>query len=178
MARDRQPPKGRRPLQPLTSNSLRSLALHYVGRYATSSGKLLHYLTRKLRERGWTDDGEPALGDLISEFARLGYIDDAGFAAARKGSLLRRGFGSSRIRATLRHNGVGDTLAESESRLDAETSRQAALAFARRKRLGPFSPSGADEKARNKAFAAMMRAGHDYRLIREILGAPHENYPD
>lgn len=178
MAHDRQAPKGKRPPEPLTSATLRSLALHYVGRYATSSGKLSGYLSRKLRERGWQDSADPQPSAVIEEFVRLGYIDDAGFAAARKGALLRRGFGSVRIRATVRHSGVGDNVVERESRLDDETAREAALAFARRKRIGPFSTTPSDTNAHGKAVAAMMRAGHEYRMVREILGDKHENFAD
>ena len=38
---------------PLDEAGLNELALAYVARYATSRAKLLAYLARKLRERGW-----------------------------------------------------------------------------------------------------------------------------
>ncbi|KTW08260.1 RecX family transcriptional regulator, partial [Sphingomonas sanguinis] len=38
---------------------LERLALRYVERFATTEGKLVDYLTRKLRERGWAGEGAP-----------------------------------------------------------------------------------------------------------------------
>lgn len=175
MTQERQPQRQRRPAKALTAESLRAIALHYVGRYATSSGKLSAYLKRKLRERGWDGDLPPQVEVLIADFARLSYIDDAGFAAARSSVLLRRGFGSNRIKSALRQGGVGDELAEIASRIDEDAARQAATDFARRKRIGPYSTIVDDPKSRARAFAAMARAGHDYMLIRDILNSDPEN---
>ena len=52
-------PKRARP--PLNEEQLKEMALRYVGRFATSRAKLRAYLTRKIRERGWADAGEPDL---------------------------------------------------------------------------------------------------------------------
>lgn len=159
-------------MKPLTAETLRALALHYVGRYATSSGKLRLYLQRKLRDRGWEASDEPPLDDLIGQFVDAGYVDDAGYASAKRASLLRRGFGAARVRQTLRHSGVGTELAERESRIDDESARQAALDFARRKHIGPFARAEPDPRQRQKDVASMLRAGHDFSLIREILAMP------
>ena len=48
--------KPRKPRPPLNAAKLEELALGYVGRFATSRAKLLSYLKRKLRERGWDGD--------------------------------------------------------------------------------------------------------------------------
>ena len=178
MAQERQPRRQRRQAKPLNAASLRALALHYVGRYATSSGKLMTYLQRKLRERGWDGEDAPALAELIEDFARLGYIDDAGFAAGRASSLLRRGFGASRIKSALRQGGVGDDLAATASAIGEDAAREAALQFARRKRLGPFAKTPVDQKAHQRAVAAMARAGHDFGLIREILAINPQSFSD
>ena len=47
---------GKRPPPPLDEDALRELALRHVARFATSRGKLLAYLNRKLRERGWAGE--------------------------------------------------------------------------------------------------------------------------
>ena len=44
----------------------------------------------------------------------------------------------------------------------------AALRFARRKRIGPFAPEAAERQEREKAIAAMVRAGHPYGISRTI----------
>ena len=48
--------------------------------------------------------------------------------------------------------------------------RASAIAFARRKRLGPFALSPpADRRTQDRAFAAMLRAGHDLDRTRRVL---------
>lgn len=71
----------KRPPPPLDEDALRELALRYVGRFATSRGKLLAYLARKLRERGWGGEAPADPEALVARFAELGYVDDSGFAS-------------------------------------------------------------------------------------------------
>ena len=44
----------------------------------------------------------------------------------------------------------------------------AALRYARRRRVGPFATAEADPRQREKAIAAMVRAGHSFALSRKI----------
>ena len=45
--------------KPLNEERLHELALFYVGRFATTRAKLIAYLSRKLRERGWEGERQP-----------------------------------------------------------------------------------------------------------------------
>ena len=89
--------RGRSRAKPLDASRLEELALTYVARFATSAAKLERYLTRKVRERGWEGESEPQFAALVERYIELGYVDDAAFARARAGSLLRRGYGPRRI---------------------------------------------------------------------------------
>lgn len=170
MSGQQQARRTKRPRPPLDPPTLRALALHYLGRYATSRGRLRHYLERKIRERGWTQNAPAAdLDSLIAGFAERGYVDDASFAEARASSMLRRGYGRNRVNAALRHAGIDAELADATSQIDSESAREAALAFARRRRLGPFGVPIRDHKQREKAIAAFIRAGHPYEIAREIV---------
>lgn len=170
MSAQQQAFRPRRPRPPLDPATIRALALHYVGRYATTQARLTHYLERKLRERGWIDgEPEPDLGALVKEFVRLGYVDDDAFAAARVNALLRRGYGATRLNIALRHAGIAVEKAESAARIDIDSAHEAAMIFARRKRLGPFGPQLQDPKARSRALAAFARAGHSYEIAGKIL---------
>jgi regulatory protein len=53
----------------------------------------------------------------------------------------------------------------------ADGAWDAALRFAERRRIGPFAAVQADRPAREKALAAMLRAGHPPRLARRIVAA-------
>ena len=139
---------------------LERLALHYAGRYATTRSKLRSYLLRKVRERGWEGDAPVEVEGLVERCAGLGYVDDRAFAAQRTSSLQRRGYGKRRVEQALRAAGIAEE-DSAEARAQAEEGAwAAAVRFASRKRIGPFSTSAVDPVERQKAFAAMMRAGH------------------
>jgi regulatory protein len=163
----------RRAPPPLDAERLDRIALRYVERYATTRAKLAAYLERKLRERGWAGDAAPDVAGLVERFAELRYVDDETFAATRTASLMRRGYGPRRVTASLRAAGVEDAGVRDDDRAVWE----AALAFARRKRIGPFAAVEPDRAGREKAFAAMMRAGHDPALARRIAYAAPDQVP-
>ena len=166
------PLSNRKPLPPLDSARLNELALAYVGRFATTRARLRSYLERKLRERGW-GDGPAADVEVIAErFAALGYVDDAAFALSRSRSLTGRGYGARRVEQSLRQAGVEEADCAPARELARGESLEAALRFARRRRLGPFANEEADRKARERALAAMIRAGHGLSLARAILDLP------
>lgn len=156
--------------KPLDSARLEELALAYVARFATSAGKLEAYLRRKLRERGWAGEGEPALAALVERFVGAGYVDDRAFALSRGGSLLRRGYGRRRIDQALGAAGIAEDLRE-EARGSVAAQRQAALALARKRGFGPFSKVQLDRPRREKQVAAMLRAGHPLDSARRIVDA-------
>lgn len=162
----------RKPPVPLDREKLEQLALHYAGRYATTRAKLLAYLSRKLRERGWVEDGsKPDPENLANRFAELRYVDDAAYAAMRAGSLVRRGYGARRIEENLRAAGVGEAERSQVRERAGEDRFSAAETFARKRRIGPFAPAPADRATQQKQIAAFLRAGHDADLARRFVRA-------
>jgi regulatory protein len=163
--------KARRSLVPLDGKSLHQLALRYVGRFATTRAKLRAYLARKVRERGWAGAGAPDLEALAERFAALGYVDDAGYALAKSRALTGRGFGRRRVVQALHVAGIREEDgAAARDYADAEAV-SAALRFAERRRIGPFAAAPVtDPRQRQKALAAMTRAGHGFGLARAIVG--------
>jgi len=157
------------------------LALAYVGRYATTRARLTAYLERKLRERGWAgDERSPrAVAEaLAARCAALGYVDDKAFAAARGAALSRRGYGARRIADALRAAGIDEEDA-APARDEAEAAAwEAALAFARRRRIGAFAARPPDMDARRRALGAMLRAGHPLAIARRVLDAAPGDMPD
>ena len=158
----------RRVPPPLDEGALRELALHYAARFATTRLKLLRYLARKLKERGWAGERPADTEALADRLVELGYVNDAAWAAMKGRAMAARGLGHRRVAEELNAAGVAP-----DQRGDAPEERAAlatALAFARRKRLGPFAKAASDDPAsRQKAFAAMLRAGHAMAVARTIL---------
>jgi regulatory protein len=115
---------------------------------------------------------------LVERFAASGYVDDAGYALSKSRSLLSRGYGKQRVEQSLRVAGVGDDDgAEARAHADQEAVT-AALRYARRKRIGPYAAAQADMAARQKALAAMVRAGHNFTLSRAVIDLPAGEEPD
>lgn len=167
---DRDNPRQKKPPKPLDRARLEELALAYVARFATSAAKLETYLARKLRERGWEGESEPDIPALVSRYAGLGYVDDASYARAKAGGLLRRGYGPRRVNQALNAAGISQEIRE-ELRAGKGEQRRAVLALARRRRFGPFAAVPLDRAMREKQIAAMLRAGHSLDNIRELVNA-------
>lgn len=163
---------------PLDAKALETLALAYAGRYATTRRKLADYLKRKLRERGWQGQNEPPVATLVERMAGLGYVDDRAFAATKAASLARRGYGERRIGGALKAAGIADEDGADALAAARDGAWAAALHYAERRRIGPFAPEKADRAGREKAFAAMIRAGHPPGLARRLVMAPPGQIPD
>lgn len=164
--------------KPLDSARIEEMALAYVARFATSAGRLEDYLLRKLRERGWADEGPPEakVAAIVGRHVELGHIDDESYARMKTGSLLRRGMGQRRIAQALGQAGIDEDI-RAEVMPHEAAAREAALAYARRRGLGPFArramPDDPMERRarREKEIAAMLRAGHAMGAARAILEA-------
>ena len=87
-----------------------------------------------------------------------------------RAAMARRGLGARRVAGALREAGIDEDDAEAIAPAIADRAVDAALAFARRKRIGPFAhrrrPIG---RLREKQIAAMLRAGHRFDLARRIV---------
>jgi regulatory protein len=168
----------RRPLPPLDPASLEQTALRYVGRYAVTRARLRAYLARKLRERGWDAAGEPPVEAIVARCAELRYVDDTAFAVARSAALGRRGYGARRVDQALAAAGIEENdaaPAREQARAEAWAS---ALRFVERRRLGPFGAVPLERPEREKALAAMMRAGHPLRIARRLIEAAPGEIPE
>ncbi len=162
----------------LDEAALRELALAYVGRFATSGARLVRYLERKVRERGWAGEGHADPEALAARFAELGYIDDASYARMKGSSMQRRGLGVARIRGALAADGI--TEPDRADALDeARASRwEAADVLARRKRIGPYASEKADPVLREKHMGVFLRAGHDMGTARAWVHSDPGEFPE
>lgn len=163
---------------PLSAVKLEEVALNYVGRFATSRAKLIAYLGRKLRERGWEGTGEPPVDELADKLVRLGYVDDRAFALSKARSLTGRGYGERRVKQALALAGIGEEDGSDARGLAEEEAVTAALQFARRRAFGPFAQGTPDPAQRERALAAMIRAGHRFPIARAIIDLKPGENPD
>jgi regulatory protein len=162
------------PRPPINQADLQRLALRYVEKFATSRGRLEAYLKRKLRERGADGETDPAA--IADAMVARGYVDDAAYAEAKSAGLARRGYGRQRVVAALRHAGIDQAgVDEAAERIDPVA---AALALARRRRIGPWAREAAGPDQQRRQMAQLVRAGHAPGLSRKIVALPPGEEPN
>lgn len=156
-------------------------ALAYLGRFASSSENLRRVLLRRVRRRLPPEDREAmalaaaAVDALVGRYRASGLVDDAAYAAGRARSRLRRGQSLGTIRAGLAAKGVASEHAEAAIAALREEAGDpdlaAAVAFARRRRLGPFRRASAerDDEQRRKELGAFARAGFSRTTAEAVL---------
>ncbi|UCH73059.1 MAG: RecX family transcriptional regulator [Rhodospirillales bacterium] len=170
----------RRQPRKATAKHLENVALWYLQRFAASADSLRRVLMRRVersaRAHGTeAQEGAGMVEEIIARFRRSGLLDDRTFATGRARSLHRRGVSARGIRARLAAKGVGaediaaalGTLADEAD--DPELS--AALAYARRRRIGPYRAGGDRAAMRERDLAALGRQGFTYETARRVVEA-------
>lgn len=163
----------------LSLKSLEDAALDHLGRYAASTAGVRRMLERRIRRRAANDEeasqARTTLEAVLAKLDRQGILDDRGYATAKAESLARQGRSQRWIRARLKADGVAPELIRHALERLAEGSGPpdlaAAIAFARRRRLGPFRPAAQRPAMATKDRAAFARAGFDYQTARIVLEA-------
>jgi len=169
----------RRKPRKATPKRLENAALHYLARYSSSAENLRRVLMRRVnrsaRHHGTdAEEGAAVVNDLISRYSEAGLLDDLRFAEGRARSLLDRGVSPTAIRLRLREKGVSTETIDAvfvelgEDKGDVELT--AAVALAKRRRIGPFRKSDR-EPGREKDLAALARAGFSFDVARRVIDA-------
>jgi regulatory protein len=169
--------------KPVTVKRLENAAAAYLARYDASSARLRAVLARRVfnarrRDAPVVADVEAVIERIVARYVANGLIDDARYAERRAGSLHRRGVSSRHIREKLKLAGIARDGAElaldatrEELDLDeADLDLRAAVALARRRRLGPFRATGRPER-RDRDLAALARAGFAFDIARRVIDA-------
>ncbi len=187
--------EGDDPKQPIDAALLEEWALFYLGRYASTAENLRQVLRRRVRRRlaAEGEEGreaaaavEPLIDALVARYRETGLVNDASYAAGRARRGVAQGRSLRRIAAGLAAKGVdaADTAAAIASLRDEADDPElaAAIAFARRRRLGPFrrDPRPREQADRDRGdlhrteLAAFARAGFTRRTADSVLACPDE----
>lgn len=173
----------RKVARPITARYLENAASFYLERYPATAEGLKRVLGRRVRRARMLEapiiaDVQRVIDGIVARYVQSGVIDDKAFAQTKARSLHRRGASTKATRQKLRLAGIdADTLDEALAGLDRELDLdprqrewQAALALARRRRLGPFRQEDR-EGYRDRDLAVMGRAGFAYDLARRVIDA-------
>ncbi len=168
----------------MTQTRLENIAIYYLQRYASSAENLRRVLLRRADKALHVHGGDREeirqwIDDLVKRMIRSDVLNDLRYALGRATALRRLGRAPAKIRAQLAAKGVSrsiidDVLAETAlTDTGEDAALEAALAYARRRRLGPFSekPDTHDEiRVQNKKhLAALARAGFTYDVARRVM---------
>ena len=170
-------------VKPITAQYLQNAATFYLERYPSTAEGLRRVLNRrvakaKMAEAPVIDNVKQTIDAIVARFVDAGMIDDQAFAQTKARALHRRGTSSRLTRQRLKLAGVDEeTLGKAMAGLDQELDTdprqrewQAAVALARRRRLGPFRQKDR-QMHRIRDLAAMARGGFEYALAKKVIDA-------
>lgn len=182
----RKPRREKKPPKKISADYLHNAGLYYLQRFAASSGHFRTIMMRKIDRscRHHTEQNREdcirLLEELIVKFIGLGLLNDESYSRGMVNSLRRRGLSSRAIQAKLAAKNlpaaqIEQALAEhDEDRPRTESDLIAAIRFARRKKLGPWSNKNLPEKE----LATLARAGFPYDIAQRVLQMDRETAED
>jgi regulatory protein len=179
------PKRPRRPAGPPPNAArLREAALAHLARFAATEAGLRRVLERRIARWARAAEAEgqsreaiaASAAALTAEIAGIaqslvaaGAVNDAAFAESRARRLARSGHSRRAIAAHLAAKGIESETATAALPEGEEAELLAALAFCRRRRIGPFARVVPDASARMKALAALARGGFAQSVARRAL---------
>jgi regulatory protein len=166
--------------RPPTRERLHARALYYLERFATTGAHLRRVLLRRALRDAEALGLDPArvredVDAVVGRAVAAGLVDDRLFAASRARRLAEAGRSPARIRAALAAKGLDRAAVAAalrgleEEQGDPELA--AAVAYARKRRIGPWRPEPERADTKLKDLAALGRAGFSYRVARQVVEA-------
>jgi regulatory protein len=174
-----------------TRASLHEAALSYLARGAASADSVVKTLQRRIGNwaRRATRAGRDAetvaldaakarelIPEIVGRLGEVGLVNDTAFAETRAKRMSSAGRSRRAISAHLAQKGIDAATVREAVPHDASAELAAAIAFARKRRLGPFAREAdagesrdAKRAAERKALGTMARAGFDFGVCERVL---------
>ena len=168
-------PSRRKPQKKITLQRLKNIGLYYLKRFESSTENLRGVLHRRIaayaRENPeWNkQEAYQWVEDILAEFERLHYLDDARFTEIKVRSYLNAGKPARYIQNKLRAKGIDAAQIEDVLAKEEYNPFEMALKLARRKKIGPYRLQETRREFRQKDMGTLVRAGFDYDIVCEVL---------
>ena len=170
-------PERKAAVKPITQKRLMNIALHYLGRYESSSQNLRGLLQRRIKRAEAKGVAVPFdayawIDAVIKEVIRLGYIDDRRYAVSVVQKYRNLGKSKNYIRQKLTLAGIASEL-QSEALAefgDSNAELEAAFLLVKKRKLGVFRSEQERSAFRKKDMAVLARAGFSYQTVVKALG--------
>ena len=157
---------------------LENKAVHYLGRYASTRTRLESILRRFAARKLAGEDPErleALIRRKVGHCAERGYVNDGHYARDKARNMRLQGASRHKIRVKLEQAGVDRRLIdgaidERDAEAGPDAEAEAALVYARRRRLGPFARKARLKDGwRQRHFASLARAGFDPAIAGFVL---------
>jgi regulatory protein len=171
-------------------DALHDAALAYLGKYAATKAMLERALERRIERWARTARSTApenvdeiasqvaalrrAVREIVARLAASGALDDAAWAASRTRRLFRAGQSRRAVEAHLMAKGIDAATARAALPANDQSELSAALALARRRRIGPFREKPPNQAGIQREMAILARAGFTHTLAAEALGMDAE----
>ncbi len=165
---------------------LAEAALTHLARFAATEAGLRRVLARRVDRWARAAEAEgqadvapraaaakEAAAQVAKRMVAQGAVDDAAFAESRARRLQRSGRSRRATLAHLMEKGVDPATAAAALPEGEAAELAAALAFCRRRRIGPFALTEMPPEARLKALATLARAGFARDVAQRALRMDH-----
>lgn len=174
--RPRQPAreKAEKPPEPLTRRKVEDWALAYLNRFDCTAKKLEQHLKGRVRKLGGDEQATSWIAETIERYLLSGVLDDARFAKNLASQLTSRGKSARAISQKLAMRGVPSDVAgelmTARKEDDPGAELEAARAYVRKRRLGPFRSDEKRDAMRHKDLASLARQGFSFDIAKKALG--------
>lgn len=168
----------------ITPGQVEWAANNYMQRYIATETQLRRVLMRRL-QKNWRKRGEKVTEEerqrgldlvtaQIEKIREAGRIQDEKVALMWTEHYVNRGKSTPFIRQKLREKGVGaEIITQSIQKIHdqmADPALESAITYARKRRFGAYRRTSEQQAERKeKDMAAMIRAGHRYDVVRQVL---------
>ncbi|MBO7097376.1 MAG: regulatory protein RecX [Alphaproteobacteria bacterium] len=165
----------------ITKERLKNIGLYYLQRFETSVYNLREVLLKRVKKYAFENEDfkiEQALiwiDELLDEFQKLGYVNDARYAECKIKDYLAAGKSARFIKIKLQQKGIDADVAQNLLDTQNYDDKSNALKFARKKHIGPYRTNDQERKnCRQKDMACLLRAGFDYDDVCDVLNRKGE----
>ena len=161
-----------------------NIAVFYLQRYTTTTAHLQRVLLRRVDKALKAHGEQPGatrtdmkawIDALVARLAASGAVNDLAYAEGRAASLRRLGKSPGKIRVALSAKGIAAAVIARVLEDTATTATgedaalQAAIAYARRRRLGSYRVGPRDRDTDRKDLGALARAGFSFAIAQASL---------
>ena len=171
----------RKPQKKITPVRLKNIGLYYLKRFESSVENLRTVLHRRIdayaRENPeWKkEEAYKWVEEILQEFERLHYLDDARYAEIKIRSYLSAGKPARYIENKLKMKGINSAQISEILNEQEYNPFDMALKLAQRKKIGPYRPQENRREFRQKDMATLVRAGFDYDVVCDVLNYETDN---